>query len=294
MVRRSAQKNFVVPDRAQVLRSVKPLAKELDAVAETAAKACSFSGDTLVLMADGTKKPISKVAVGDEVLTTDPETGEQGAHRVTHLFEHLDDVIDLEVAGEVVTTTENHPFWNATDRRFEPAAELDRGDDIRSADGRRFTIGGLRAGTKHRAPAYNLSVEGIHTYYVLAGKVPVLVHNTCPSGIKNSISADEVDAINRSFGGLTKYSGSPGNTLISASYYNSFWGKTAVIIRDIAGGHMYNNGNKRTAQAVVERILERNNIVSGPTSAELRSIIDRVAKGQLADVEEIAAALRGF
>jgi hypothetical protein len=28
----------------------------------------------------------------------------------------------------------------------------------------------------------NLSVADIHTYYVLAGKVPVLVHNTGPGG----------------------------------------------------------------------------------------------------------------
>ena len=37
--------------------------------------ACSFSGETRVLMADGTTKPISEVEVGDEVLAYDPETG---------------------------------------------------------------------------------------------------------------------------------------------------------------------------------------------------------------------------
>ncbi|MBP2355967.1 hypothetical protein JOF29_007077 [Kribbella aluminosa] len=159
------------------LRGVRPLTKLLDDAAETAAKACSFTGETLVLMADGTKKPISKVEVGDEVLATDPETGEQGPHRVTEVFEHSDDVIDLEVAGDVVTTTANHPFWDATDQRFEPAAELDRGDQVQSADGRRFTIGGLKTTTTHRATAYNLSVEGIHTYHV--GADELLVHNSC-------------------------------------------------------------------------------------------------------------------
>jgi hypothetical protein len=159
------------------LRSTRPLTKLLDDAAETAAKACSFTGETLVLMADGTKKPIAKVEVGDEVLATDPETGEQGPHKVTEVFEHSDRVIDLEVAGEVVTTTTNHPFWNATDQRFEPAGDLDRGDQVQSADGRRFTIGGLKGSSEHTATAYNLSVEGVHTYHV--GAEELLVHNTC-------------------------------------------------------------------------------------------------------------------
>lgn len=47
---------------------------------KTGARACragpnSFSGDTAVLMADGSSKPIAKVKVGDKVLATDPETG---------------------------------------------------------------------------------------------------------------------------------------------------------------------------------------------------------------------------
>ncbi|BCW43995.1 RHS repeat-associated core domain-containing protein [Arthrobacter sp. StoSoilB5] len=43
----------------------------------SAAKACSFAGFTVVLMGDGSKKPIDEVKIGDKVLATDPETGEQ-------------------------------------------------------------------------------------------------------------------------------------------------------------------------------------------------------------------------
>jgi hypothetical protein len=49
------------------------------AVEKTAASACSFSGATTVLMADGTRKPIEDIKVGDRVVATDPETGEQAA-----------------------------------------------------------------------------------------------------------------------------------------------------------------------------------------------------------------------
>nr|WP_241269272.1 HINT domain-containing protein [Streptomyces chrestomyceticus] len=37
-----------------------------------------------------------------------------------------------------------------------------------------------------RARTYNLTVDGIHTYYVLAGDTPILVHNStgCPPSSK--------------------------------------------------------------------------------------------------------------
>jgi YD repeat-containing protein len=59
-------------------------------------------------------------------------------------------------------------------------------------------------------------------------------------------------------------------------------------------GHMFDNGNKRTAQAVVEQLMRRNNVISGPTSAELRGVIDSVGKGKLSSVRDISRALRGY
>jgi prophage maintenance system killer protein len=86
----------------------------------------------------------------------------------------------------------------------------------------------------------------------------------------------------------------PANTLANASRYDSFWDKSAVVIRDIAGGRMFDNGNKRTAQSVVEQLMERNGVTSGPSSADLRRVIDRVGKGQLHDISDISSALRGY
>lgn len=42
----------------------------------------SFTADTLVLLADGTVKPIGQIEAGDQVLATDPETGRQSAETV--------------------------------------------------------------------------------------------------------------------------------------------------------------------------------------------------------------------
>jgi hypothetical protein len=57
------------------------------------------------------------------------------------------------------------------------AFQLDRGDQLLAADGRLVRVVGLRPGSQRVTTAYNLTVDGIHTYYVLAGSVPVPVHN---------------------------------------------------------------------------------------------------------------------
>ena len=150
--------------------------------AKTAARACSFSGVTLVLMADGTKKPIDQVEVGDEVVATDPETGEQKIKKVAHVFVHDDALTDLQLAdGTVLSTTEDHPYWSVDDQRFERADELSRGERVLGADGRTIKVSGLRLASTHQGLAYNLSVEGIHTYHV--GDDAILVHNTCLSAL---------------------------------------------------------------------------------------------------------------
>jgi len=144
--------------------------------------ACSFSGDTKVLMADGTTKPIENIEVGDKVAATDPETGEEGHRKVTHLWIHDDQLVNLTVASGDLTTTEDHPFWNHTDQQWQRADNLDPGDHLLTATGETLPATGIDWATTQHDTAYNLTVADIHTYYVLAGNTPVLVHNTCPLG----------------------------------------------------------------------------------------------------------------
>ena len=89
-----------------------PAVRSVSRVGRTAGGFCSFSGDTEVLMADGSSKPISEVEAGDRVYAADPETGESGTRAVTRTWLHRDTVVDLDLGGSVVTTTEDHPFWN--------------------------------------------------------------------------------------------------------------------------------------------------------------------------------------
>jgi RHS repeat-associated protein len=157
--------------------------------ARKAGKACSFTGETRVLMADGSTKPIAEVKVGDKVMAADPQSGETAARVVTYVVVHKDNVLDLVTEdGTRITTTEDHPFWNETDRQWQRADQLGSGDSLVDASGKKVRVRGLAAGTVRIADAYNLTVDDLHTYYVLAETTPVLVHN-CKGGVDASGAA---------------------------------------------------------------------------------------------------------
>ncbi|GID29944.1 polymorphic toxin-type HINT domain-containing protein [Paractinoplanes brasiliensis] len=138
----------------------------------------SFSGDTPVLMADGSHKLIKNVRAGDLVLATDPQTGEQGPREVTATWVHPDDLFTLTIGdSRKITTTEDHLFWNVTDQRWERADDLDRGDILLSPDGSGTAVTAFSDHARHVASAYTLTIDGIHTYYVVASGTAVLVHN---------------------------------------------------------------------------------------------------------------------
>ena len=143
---------------------------------------CSFAPATPVLMADGTAKPIKDVRIGDNVAATDPTTGKTSGKAVTALHDNLDtDLADVTITDasrhhSVLHTTQNHPFWDASTGKWTRADQLHPGDRLTTPAGTAATIVAVHSftGSKHML---NLTVANIHTYYVLAGAVPVLVHN---------------------------------------------------------------------------------------------------------------------
>ncbi|MEU9956143.1 polymorphic toxin-type HINT domain-containing protein [Streptomyces sp. NPDC050982] len=160
-----------------------------------------FLAGTDVLMSDGSTKDIEDVELGDKVQATDPRTGESGPRRVTRLIITEDDkhFNELSIATqdgiEKLTATHEHPFWSPSERRWVEAGDLAPGMTLLTDDGDTVIVTGSRSFTKHTR-TYNLTVDDLHTYYVLAGDTPVLVHNsTCtslPSG-----STDELAVIGR-------------------------------------------------------------------------------------------------
>lgn len=159
-----------------------------------------FLAGTDVLMADGSTKDIEDVKLGDEVLATDPETGKTGKRKVTRLIvtdddEHFNELAIVTDDGpEKLTATQEHPFWVLSEKKGVEAGQLRPGMTLLTVDGSRATVQANRAYSKH-ARTYNLTVDDLHTYYVLAGSTPVLVHNSsCPRVIGNNPDYQKVAA----------------------------------------------------------------------------------------------------
>jgi hypothetical protein len=150
------------------------------------ATGCSFTAGTLVLMADGSTKPIGSVAIGDKVESGDPASASNPAETVVGLHDNLDtDLTDLtmvDAGGHTATvhTTQNHPFWDVTRQEWTQAGQLPVGDQLRTPAGDTVRVAAVDNATG-RSEMLNLTVTDFHTYYVLAGNTPVLVHN-CPTG----------------------------------------------------------------------------------------------------------------
>ncbi|MFJ8473186.1 polymorphic toxin-type HINT domain-containing protein [Kitasatospora sp. NPDC094011] len=176
----------------------KAAAKEAD---DSAAASCpwrpnSFPTGTKVLMGDGTLKAIEDIHEGDVVMATDPQTGETHPEPVTATITTPDDkdFTDLTLTDDAnprgppaadqpkITSTHHHPYWSETRQQWVDAGDLTPGEKLRRPDGTTLTIQSVR-NYPYAVTTHNLTVSLLHTYYVLAGAAPILVHNSCgPEG----------------------------------------------------------------------------------------------------------------
>jgi len=151
----------------------------------------SFAPGTPVLLAGGGTKAIEDIALGDKVLAADPATGQAGPRSVARTITGHGDkqlvriTVDVDGAAgsatATLTATDGHPFWLPDDRVWLDAGDLQPGQALVQPDGAQVTVLAVVAyGAVARV--HNLTVEGIHTYYVLAGGSPVLVHNCSVPG----------------------------------------------------------------------------------------------------------------
>jgi hypothetical protein len=111
------------------------------------------------------------------VIADDPTTpGEIEKRQVLQTFVRQTNVlVDLYVDGEVISTTEEHPFW-VPDKGWVEAGDLQVGDLFQTEDGINIDIDwiGKREG---EFEVYNFEVEDFHTYFV--SNLEILVHNAC-------------------------------------------------------------------------------------------------------------------
>ncbi|WP_329401831.1 LamG-like jellyroll fold domain-containing protein [Streptomyces melanogenes] len=148
----------------------------------------SFTGATSVVLASGATKAISQVKVGDYVLTAEPgKTGKKGqeAHRVTelHVTTHDRDFVAVTIAtkegSKTLHTTALHQIYNASTGQWTRAQDLKEGDRVQTADGSDARVTQALGYSDHQV-TYDLTVDGLHTYYVVAGDAELLVHNCNP------------------------------------------------------------------------------------------------------------------
>jgi RHS repeat-associated protein len=142
----------------------------------------SFTPDTLVVMADGSRRRIADIRAGDRVLAapeSDPDAAPTAATVTTVITgtgeKHL---VDISVnGGAPITATDGHPFWLPHEQRWADAGTLAPGQWLRTSAGTYVQITAVNRRTAYER-VHNLTVDDLHTFYVVAAGSPVLVHNT--------------------------------------------------------------------------------------------------------------------
>lgn len=218
-----------------------------------ALRGCSFAAATPVLMENGKTKPIGKLKVGDRVQAADPATGKhKGSRIVQHVWLNHDyDLIDLRIRladGTTATlhTTSKHPFWDATRNAWVPAGKLTPGHALNTAANQHVHIAAVTAYPGDR-DMYNLTVNQLHTYYVLAGNTPVLVHNVgnCPvDGVEHGVIGEAASLDRLQSGGYTditpqvRFINSNGDAFIADFIARNPNGDWVAVESKVGGGTM--------------------------------------------------------
>ncbi|MEV4283403.1 polymorphic toxin-type HINT domain-containing protein [Actinoplanes xinjiangensis] len=151
----------------------------------------SFVPGTRVLLADDRSEEIEELQVGSSVLATDPILGRTDARTVTATITSFGTkkIVDLEVengGGSTISATDVHPFWVPSRKAWIPAKDLSVGTELVDNNGAVVRIARMEERTEITR-VHNLTVADVHTYYVLFGDIPILVHNCDLDELANSI-----------------------------------------------------------------------------------------------------------
>jgi hypothetical protein len=114
----------------------------------------------------GANKPIEEFKVGEMLLSRSEYDlcGEIQAKEVEEVFVRVGHVLHLHVAGQIIKTTPEHPFY-ARDKGWIKAFELQVSDLLAGHDGQWVAVEDL-CDTGEVETVYNLRVQDFHTYFV--------------------------------------------------------------------------------------------------------------------------------
>ncbi|MFA6098085.1 MAG: polymorphic toxin-type HINT domain-containing protein [Patescibacteria group bacterium] len=136
-----------------------------------------FTGETEILMSDGSKKNIADIKIGDEVLTRrSPQSDEMAAAKVTNKLVHMVDSY-LTINGFLNVTPEHIVYLNGD---WQTIGTAKIGDELMDYSGNKIVIESIVA---HHLPTavYNLKIQNYHTF-IADG---IYVHNEKGGGREN-------------------------------------------------------------------------------------------------------------
>lgn len=141
-------------------------------------KACFVAG-TSIALGNGVYKNIENINVGDYVLSYNEQTKEVSKQQVSDIFsKEVCEIIELNIGGETIQTTTNHPFYLPLYDCWVKAESLKAGDYVLSANKTLTMVENCKIVSKQNGvKVYNFTVDNNHTYFV--GTYETLVHNSC-------------------------------------------------------------------------------------------------------------------
>jgi hypothetical protein len=140
-----------------------------------------FPADTVVHTPLG-RKAIQSLQEGDEVLAYNERDGCVAARRVVaRLRNWTQHLVRIDVDGDIIHATRNHPFFDPVRRLWLEAAKLEPGVTVIDCE-QHWRVVASVAIVATEEVTYNIEVEELHTYFV--GERGLLVHN---SGFESTV-----------------------------------------------------------------------------------------------------------
>jgi RHS repeat-associated protein len=155
----------------------------------------SFTPDTNVVLAVGKTVPISAVKLGQKVK----------------------DVNITNAAGvsSTIHTTDRHPFWDVTTLSWVDADNLKPGDQLQTDNGTTATFTNSVVVTGS-ANMWDLTIAGVHDFYITTGETSILVHNNSDSCDLDKLSelgkSPAKNGFSKAGRALQKHSNGPGRS----------------------------------------------------------------------------------
>jgi hypothetical protein len=231
-----------------------------------------FTGDML-LLCEGGKKRADAIREGDQLWSRDEHDpdGPLVLKRVLRRFERTAKIWHMRVAGRLLRTTVEHPFWVENRQSWLPVGELQIGDVVRTDAGELLPVEAIEDAGKWEK-VYNWEIEDYHTYFVSASEdAPnVWAHNTAPCTSDDDGHFAEYTLLSRRRGLLaageefseTGFALAPGEKL--TFFEQALYGHTeGIIVSDLMEAGKLGPGKLPTIEGILPPCVNCQKIMRG-------------------------------